>query len=457
MSLLPNMIIQSSATIRDAIEAINANGMRGVFVCDDDNELAGMIMDAEIRRLVLKDIDLNRSVKTTMNTDPFWVSANLSERERNRQAVASGKLLVPVLDEARKVVDSIYVFDHMTLDPAKAANGNRLSAGVFPPSKVLVIGGAGYIGSVLMNRLLRLGHEVVCLDMLLYGKEPIAPLMDNPNFSFLRGDCRSEDMLRKAAENVDAVVHLGEIVGDPACKIDEDFTIETNFLATSKVIELCAREGIPRFVFTSSCSVYGQSDEVTDETSELNPVSLYARCKIECERAILETGAPNTRSTILRLGTVHGMSPRQRFDLVVNLLSIKAMVDGTIDIFGGNQWRPFISVDDVCRGIITVLHSNQDLVAGQIFNLGDSRENYTISDVGEIIKRLAPETEVNTRADLDDPRNYRVSFDKIRNSLGFTSEQTVEDTVRAIAKTQMNGQGFTDYDHPRYHNVRTLG
>jgi nucleoside-diphosphate-sugar epimerase len=345
----------------------------------------------------------------------------------------------------------------MTLDPAKAANGNRLSAGVFPPSKVLVIGGAGYIGSVLMNRLLRLGHEVVCLDMLLYGKEPIAPLMDNPNFSFLRGDCRSEDMLRKAAENVDAVVHLGEIVGDPACKIDEDFTIETNFLATSKVIELCAREGIPRFVFTSSCSVYGQSDEVTDETSELNPVSLYARCKIECERAILETGAPNTRSTILRLGTVHGMSPRQRFDLVVNLLSIKAMVDGTIDIFGGNQWRPFISVDDVCRGIITVLHSNQDLVAGQIFNLGDSRENYTISDVGEIIKRLAPETEVNTRADLDDPRNYRVSFDKIRNSLGFTSEQTVEDTVRAIAKTQMNGQGFTDYDHPRYHNVRTLG
>ena len=239
------------------------------------------------------------------------------------------------------------------------------------------------------------------LDILLYGKDSIRHLSNSSesnnyrgNFEFMRGDCRDEKAVGKALEDVDAVIHLGEIVGDPACGINKPFTIETNFAATQRIVELCVKRGIRRFLFASSCSAYGENDEEVDETSELNPVSLYARCKIESEKAIQSFNYEHFCPAILRLGTVHGKSYRQRFDLVVNLLAIQALVEGRIQIFGGGQWRPFVSVEDVCRGFIAALQAEKRKVRNQVFNLGDSRENYQLIRIGERIKQLIPGVQV---------------------------------------------------------------
>ena len=294
------------------------------------------------------------------------------------------------------------------------------------------------------------------MDLQIYGKESIRILEEYQSFEFIRGDCRDIRVVEKVLENVDAAIHLAEIVGDPACEVNENFTIETNYFATQMIAEQCLKQKISRLIFMSSCSVYGQNDEKVDEDSELNPVSLYARCKIESEKAILSFDHNFLCPTILRLATVHGMSHRQRFDLVVNLLSIKASSEKKIQIFGGQQWRPFISVEDVCLGIITVLHSESKKVKNQIFNLGDSRENYQLSQIGKILKKSIPELDVQTLSDNTDSRNYKVSFEKIKNLLGFSCEFNVSDTIQKIIRAYKDKGEFQNYKESKYHNVLTL-
>lgn len=326
-------------------------------------------------------------------------------------------------------------------------------------TNILVVGGAGYIGSVLVEKLLRMNYRVRVLDLLLYGKEPLRAFDVFPgrqNLEFVRGDCRDERTITAALGGVDAVVHLGEIVGDPACAINETFTIDTNYAATQMLVEQSARAGIRRFVFASSCSVYGQNDDEVNEGSALNPVSLYARCKIESERAILTPAFARLNPTVLRLATVHGRSHRQRLDLVVNLLAVQAAAVGRIRIFGGQQWRPFVSVRDVCRAVVDVLRADAHDVGGQVFNVGDSRENYQLKGIGDAIAAAVPGAAVDVVADQQDPRNYRVSFDKIRQRLGFTSEFTVAESIRDLAAAYHEGHILTDYNDPKYHNILSL-
>ncbi|MCK4817583.1 NAD-dependent epimerase/dehydratase family protein, partial [bacterium] len=449
---LDDVIISPNTTIQYAIEAINKNGVRGVFVCDEDRELVGIVMDSDIRRAMLSNSDPLASVRTIMKTSPFAIDHGLPPAEKKRLFVKSDKLLVPLVDEGRRVVNYLGLPEVLG-DIWSMQDGK--DNGIMPPQKVLVIGGAGYIGSVLSHKLLRLGYDVRILDLLLYGKEPISNLTDN-NLEFIRGDCRDQMTVIKALEGVEAVVHLGEIVGDPACGINENFTIETNYLSTQMIVESCVKQGIKRFVFASSCSVYGQSDDEVDEESELNPVSLYARCKMESEKAILSFDYDHFCPTIFRLATVHGKSYRQRVDLVVNLLSIKALAEGKIQIFGGDQWRPFISVEDVCRGIIAVLSSESSKVKNQVFNLGDSRENYQLVEIGNIIDELIVDTEVENLEDQTDKRNYRVSFEKIKRHLGFSAEHHVRDSVKDFISAYRNDMLFHDYKAQKYYNVLTL-
>jgi nucleoside-diphosphate-sugar epimerase len=216
------------------------------------------------------------------------------------------------------------------------------------------------------------------------------------------------------------------------------------------------KRGIKRFVFSSSCSVYGQSDEEVNETSELNPVSLYARCKIESEKAILSFDYPHFSPTVLRLATVHGKSFRQRFDLVVNLLTIKALAEGSIKIFGGRQWRPFVSVEDVCRGIIAVLQAERKRVKNEIFNLGDSRENYQLLQIGESIKKYIPEVNVEVLEDQQDSRNYRVGFEKIKRALKFTAQNTIANSIQDFVTAYRHDHLYRDYMEQKYHNVLAL-
>lgn len=449
---LSDVIVPPNSTISRIIEVINKSGVRGVFVCDEDRELLGIIMDSDIRRATLSNLDLNASVKTIMKTTPFVIDHNLPYDEKKQALAKSDKILAPVVDKKRCVVDYIFLGDIINETFSEKV---RDRDGILPPQRVLIIGGAGYIGSVLTDKLLRMGYNVRIIDLLLYGKDPIKSFIDGP-CEFIRGDCRDEKTVNEALKGVDAVVHLGEIVGDPACKINEVFTIETNYTATQMIVESCVKQGIKRFIFASSCSVYGQNNKEVNEESELNPVSLYARCKIESEKAIQSFDFNHFCPTIFRLATVHGKSYRQRFDLVVNLLSIKALTEGNIQIFGGEQWRPFISVQDVCSGILTVLRSESWKVKNQVFNLGDSRENYQMIQIGEIINKLLPEVEVEIVENQEDKRNYRVNFDKIKHRIGFLAEYKISDSVKEFISSYRNEKLFQDYKNDKYHNAFAL-
>jgi nucleoside-diphosphate-sugar epimerase len=320
---------------------------------------------------------------------------------------------------------------------------------------VLVIGGAGYIGSVLCRQLLHQGYSVRVLDALLYGKESIAELLNHPRFSLIEGDSRDVGAVFQAILDMDAVVHLGELVGDPACALDEKLTMEINLAATRMIAEAARGYGIKRFVYASSCSVYGAGSEILDERSTLHPVSLYARSKISSEQALLALNSRDFHPVILRFATVYGLSPRPRFDLVINLLTAKAVRDGEVTIFGGDQWRPFVHVADVAQAIIRCLEAPLDSVKAQVFNVGSDAQNYTITQVGELIHGLIPEARLVNRGDDRDRRDYHVSFAKIRTELRFLPRYTVEDGVHEIAAALRDGS-IRDYRDNRYSNIKTL-
>lgn len=299
-------------------------------------------------------------------------------------------------------------------------------------SKVLVIGGAGYIGSVLCRHLLTKGYRVTALDTMLFGEAPIKDFLGHRNFRFIKGDCRNLSEILPALEDIDAVVHLAGLVGDPACAVSEDLTIDINFASTQMLKDLCKAKKISRFVFASTCSVYGVSDEILDEDSQLNPVSLYARTKIDSENVLLKEVSSDFSPTILRFATVFGLSPRPRFDLVVNTFVGNALTKKKIDVHGGNQWRPFVHTNDIARAIEAVLSAKKEKILGQVFNVGDDRLNYTISDLAKKVKEVLPETEVINHGDSPDPRNYRVRFSKIKQALGFECLIDIDTGIREL-------------------------
>ena len=320
---------------------------------------------------------------------------------------------------------------------------------------VLVIGGAGYIGSVLCRQLLEQGYRVRVLDALLYGDAAIRELYGNARFDFIEGDSRDVESVVRAMWGMQAVVHLGEIVGDPATALDERLTLEINLAATRLVAQAAKGAGARRFVYASSCSAYGSSNEILNEQSVLNPVSLYGRTKIGAEKALLALNAPEFHPVVLRLATVYGLSPRPRFDLVLNLLTARAVCDGEFTIFGGDQWRPFVHVADVAEAIARCLEAPRANVQGQVFNVGSDDQNYTMLQAGELIQALIPEAQLTLQDDETDVRNYRVSFAKIGRELGFKSLRTVADGVREIEAALREGQ-IEDYGAKRYSNYKTL-
>ncbi len=325
-----------------------------------------------------------------------------------------------------------------------------------PIRRVLVIGGAGYIGSILCRDLLARGYSVRVLDALLYGQESIDGLAGHPRFELMRGDSRDIAAVVAAMLDVDAVVHLGELVGDPACALNERLTLEINLAATRMLAEVAWGYGIKRFVYASSCSVYGAAaeDEIVDESSPLNPVSLYARAKVGCERALAELG-DDFNPVILRLSTVFGLSYRPRFDLVVNLLTAQAVSGSDITVFGGTQYRPFVHVTDVARAILRCLEAPLARVKGQTFNVGSDAQNYTLRDVGKLISGLVPEAERVRYDPGEDRRNYRVSFAKIHRELGFECQIGLEDGIRDLAHALRSG-AIGDYTSARFSNHKTL-
>jgi nucleoside-diphosphate-sugar epimerase len=298
------------------------------------------------------------------------------------------------------------------------------------------------------------GRKVRILDSLVYGDGAIRPLQNEPKLELIAGDCRNIKNVVDAVQGIDSIVHLAAIVGDTACDQDREAALEVNYVATRMLAEVARRNGVSRFVFASSCSVYGATDQLMTETSAVNPVSLYARTKLDSERALLDATTANFHPTVLRLATVFGHSPRPRFDLVVNLLAAKAFKHGVITIFNGSQWRPFIHVRDVASGIASFLDQPLTSVRGQVFNLGDSRLNLTLSAVAEEIRRIFPDLSVEYVANSD-RRNYRVCFNKVRTRAGFTCSITLEQGIRELKDVLERGV-IGDYTHAQYNNQKLL-
>jgi nucleoside-diphosphate-sugar epimerase len=319
---------------------------------------------------------------------------------------------------------------------------------------ILVIGGAGYIGSMLCRKLLAEGARVRVLDSLVYGDFAIRDIMNHPRFELIQGDCRHIQSVVAAMKDVKAIAHLAAIVGDPACEQDKVSALEINYSSTRMLIEIARGHKIERLVFASSCSVYGATDEIMDENSAVLPISLYGQTKVDSERVLLEAHDEHFHPVILRLATVFGNGYRPRFDLLVNLLAARATQDGVITIYNENQWRPFIHVWDVACGFAAALQAPRDVVSGQIFNLGDNTMNFTLKEVAEETRRAFPTTEVKYIVN-DDRRTYRVNFTKIRKLLGYQCTISLREGIAELRRALADGS-VTDYNDLRYNNQKFL-
>ncbi len=322
--------------------------------------------------------------------------------------------------------------------------------------KVLVTGGAGYIGSVLVRQLLSKGYQVRALDSLKFGGEALYDVMLDKNFEFMLGDVRNNEDVVKALEGIDAVAHLAAIVGDPACKKYSDEAKETNWEGSVALFEAAEKAGVKRFVFASTCSNYGKMpdpDSFVTETSALNPVSLYAELKVKFEKYLLEERKDSKIcSTALRFSTVYGFSPRIRFDLTVNEFTRNAAIHGEQEIWGAQFWRPYCHVDDLARAVVLVLETAEEKVRANVFNVGSTEENYNKGMIIEEVCKVVPNVKVNYVDSSEDPRDYRVNFDKIKNELGYTITKKVPEGVHEIYTLLKTGI-VTDSFGQKFRNI----
>jgi len=322
--------------------------------------------------------------------------------------------------------------------------------------RVLVTGGAGYIGSVLVRILLEKGYQVRVLDSLKFGGDALYDVAQNPDFEFIKGDIRNNEDIDKALRGMEAVAHLAAIVGDPACSKFSDEAREVNWDASVSLFERAEKAGIKRFVFASTCSNYGKMadpDSFVNENSELRPVSLYAELKVKFENFILqEKKDAKICATALRFSTVYGFSPRIRFDLTVNEFTRNVCLKGEQEIWGPQFNRPYCHVDDLARAVVLALEAPEEKVKANVFNVGDTRENYSKRMLMEEIQKQIPAAKAIYVDKSEDPRDYRVNCDKIKSDLGFTITKKVPDGIREIIKLMDSGM-ITDAYSQKFRNI----
>jgi nucleoside-diphosphate-sugar epimerase len=307
---------------------------------------------------------------------------------------------------------------------------------------VLVTGGAGYLGSTLVPQLLGAGCRVRVIDSLRYGGQSLLGVWSHPAFDFVRGDVGDRKLVGESLDGIDAVVHLAAIVGDPACAREPEVARAVNLEASRQLIALSRAGGVSRFVFASTCSNYGRMsapDEFVDESSPLQPLSLYAETKVAVERLLLEGGGDGMCVTPLRFATIFGVSPRMRFDLTVNEFTRTIITSGHLVVFGEQFWRPYVHVADAATAIRLVLEAPRSTVDGQVFNVGSSAQNFRKQQIVDFVHQQAPEATIDYVRVASDPRDYRVSFAKIRKVLCFEPTRSVPSGVAEVARLVRQG------------------
>lgn len=325
-------------------------------------------------------------------------------------------------------------------------------------SKVLVTGGAGYVGCVLVPKLLEAGYDVIVYDLMLFGSDGLPP---HERLHVVEGDIRDVEQLSEALAGVDYVIHLACISNDTRFELDPELGKSINYDCFEPMVKAAKAAGVKRFIYASTSSVYGVSDapEVTEE-HPLVPLTDYNKFKGMCEPLLLRHQSADFTTVIIRPATVCGYSPRMRFDLTVNILTNHAVNKGKITVFGGKQQRPNIHVADIAELYVKLLEYPAEIIAGETFNAG--YQNHTVTELAEMVKKVVEEEipeagpiTIQTTAS-DDPRSYHVSSQKIAEKLGYTPKRSVEDAVRDLCHALKAGKLPNSLDDDRYVNVRYL-
>ncbi len=326
---------------------------------------------------------------------------------------------------------------------------------------ILVTGGAGYVGAVLVPKLLDKGYKVKVLDLYIYGKDVLDTVKDNHCLKQIKGDIRDQELLKNLLPGCDAVIHLACISNDPCFELNPELSRSINYDAFKPLVRISKESGVKRFIYASTCSVYGLSDapEVTED-HPLTPITDYNKYKGLCEPLLLECQSPDFTTVVIRPATVCGYSPRQRFDLTVNILTNHAFNKGKITVFGGKQTRPNIHIEDITDLYCMLLELPKEKIAGKTFNAG--YQNRSIADIAEVardvVSKECPEhknLQIST-VPSDDPRSYHISSEKINRELQFIPKHTIEDGVSDLIKAFREGKLKNSLTDSRYYNIKTM-
>lgn len=320
---------------------------------------------------------------------------------------------------------------------------------------VLVTGGAGYVGSVLVPKLLNAGYQVTVLDTYWYGEDVLAAVADHPNLKQIKGDIRHPTTVTPALIGIDAVIHLACISNDPSFELDPALGRSINYDATLSLIDQAKAAGIRRFVYASSSSVYGvkQAAEVTEDLP-LKPLTDYSKYKGLCEQYLLQEQTPDFKVLVLRPATVCGYSPRLRLDLTVNILTAHALTRRLLTVYGGQQTRPNIHIADITDLYVKTLIYHDEQIAGKVYNAG--YENYSVLAIAEMVQEIVGPDIAIVRQPTDDGRSYRISSQKIKQELGFSATHTVEEAIRDLITAFAENKVPDALTDPRYYNIKTM-
>mgnify|MGYP001230161448 CR=1 FL=1 len=430
-SKIKKYIISENKKILDIYKNFDRNNENICLVVDKNNKFLGVVTPTDIRKGITKGVTLQSKISEITNRNPIILRGKINDNKISD--IVSKKNynfinppLIPFIDDNNVPYDLV---EKENINTYKNKKLTKKKSG----QKILLIGGAGYIGSVLTKKLLLSGNSVDVFDKFIYlKKKNFEKIINHKKLNCIKGDSRHMDKVFESIKKCDAVVHLAEMVGDPLCEKRPTKTYVTNYLASITIASVCKNLGINKFIYISSCSVYGSNkdERLLDENSNINPLSVYAKLKAICEKTIITNLGNNFRPCILRLGTVFGNSLRPRYDLVVNLFAGQVANNKTINIEGGQQWRPFIHVEDVCNAIILILKLPHNKTNGQIFNLVG--ENIRIIDLGKKIQKIYPKAKVLISKTRKDFRDYKVSSQKAKKYLKFKPRFSITYGLRTM-------------------------